>query len=75
MVDDFTKESMGILVEHGIIGFRVTRALDEMARFRGYPQTIRIDQGPELTGKALDQWVYQHDIKLKLVQPESPRIS
>ncbi len=27
VVDDFTKESVGILVEHGISGFRVTRAL------------------------------------------------
>ncbi|WP_162949777.1 DDE-type integrase/transposase/recombinase, partial [Pseudomonas aeruginosa] len=45
VVDDFTKESVGILVEHGISGFRVTRALDEMARFRGYPKAIRTDQG------------------------------
>ncbi|MGU0610903.1 IS3 family transposase [Pseudomonas aeruginosa] len=72
VVDDFTKESVGILVEHGISGFRVTRALDEMARFRGYPKAIRTDQGPELTGKALDQWAYQRDIKLKLIQPGKP---
>ena len=30
VVDDFTKEVVGILVDHGISGFRVTRALDEM---------------------------------------------
>ncbi|MCS9396500.1 IS3 family transposase, partial [Pseudomonas aeruginosa] len=72
VVDDFTKESVGILVEHGISGFRVTRALDEMARFRGYSQAIRTDQGPEFTGKALDQWAYQRDIKLKLIQPGKP---
>lgn len=72
VVDDFTKESVGILVEHGISGFRVTRALDEMARFRGYPQAIRTDQGPEFTGKALDQWACQRDIKLKLIQPGQP---
>ncbi len=69
VVDDFTKESVGILVEHGISGFRVTRALDEMVRFRGYPKAIRTDQGPEFTGKALDQWAYQRDIKLSLVSP------
>ncbi len=72
VVDDFTKESVGILVEHGISGFRVTRALDEMARLRGYPKAIRTDQ-PEFTGKALDQWAYRRDIKLKLTQPASPR--
>lgn len=73
VVDDFTKVSVDILVEYGISGFRVTRALDEMARFRGYPQAIRTDQGPEFTGKALDQWACQRDIKLKLIQPGQPR--
>ncbi len=68
VVDDFTKESVGILVEHGISGFRVTRALDEMARLRGYPKAIRTDQGPEFTGKALDQWAY----RLKLTQSGKP---
>ncbi len=69
VVDDFTKESVGILVEHGISGFRVTRALDEMARLRGYPKAIRT---PEFTGKALDQWAYRRDIKLKLTQSGKP---
>ncbi len=72
VVDDFTKEAVGILEDHGISGFRVTRALDEMARFRGYPTAMRTDQGPEFTGKALDQWAYQRDIKLKLTQPGKP---
>ncbi|WP_431194480.1 integrase core domain-containing protein [Pseudomonas aeruginosa] len=45
---------------------------DEMARFRGYPKAIRTDQRPEFTGKALDQWAYQRDIKLKLIQPGKP---
>jgi putative transposase len=72
VVDDFTKEAVDIVVDHGISGFCVTRALDEMVRFRGYPKAIRIDQGPELTGKALDQWAYQRDIKLKLIQPGKP---
>ena len=72
VVDDFTKEAVGILVEHGISGVRVTRALDEMARFRGYPEAIRTDQGPEFTGKALNQWAYQRNIKLKLIKPGTP---
>ena len=43
-----------------------------MAHFRGYSQAIRTDQGPEFTGKALNQWAYQRDIKLKLIQPGKP---
>lgn len=35
VVDDFTKESVTTVVDHGISGTRVARALDEAARFRG----------------------------------------
>jgi len=67
VVNDVTKELIGILVEHGISGFRVKRALTKMALFCDYPKAIHNDQCHELTGKALDQWAYQRDIKLKLI--------
>ncbi|MCM0841982.1 transposase family protein, partial [Klebsiella pneumoniae] len=35
---------------------QITRILDSIALFRGYPATIRTDQGPEFTCRALDQW-------------------
>lgn len=31
--------------------------LESIPTFRGYPEVIRTDQGPEFTGKALDQWL------------------
>jgi len=72
IVDDFTKESVDIVVDHSIPGLYVTRALDQVSRFRGFPQAIRTDQGPEFTGHALDQWAYQHGVQLKLIQPGKP---
>ena len=51
LVDDFTKECLDIPVAHGISGEQVVRTLDSIAAFRGYPQVIRTDQGPEFTGK------------------------
>jgi len=50
----------------------VTRILDKAARFHGYPKAIRTDQGPEFTGKALDQWACEHGVQLKLIQPGKP---
>lgn len=72
IVDDFTKESLEIRAEFGISGEYVTRILDEVATFRGYPAAVRTDQGPEFTGKALDQWAHQHRVALKLIQPGKP---
>ncbi len=37
-----------------------------------YPKAIRTDLGPEFTGKALDQWAYQHGVQLKLIQAGNP---
>ena len=72
VVDDFTKESVEILVDQGISGHRVAWALDEVARFRGYPKAVRTDQGPEFTGRALDQWAYRNRVTMKLIQPGKP---
>lgn len=72
IVDDFSKESVDLAVDFGISGHYVTRVLDQAARFRGYPKAIRTDQGPEFTGKALDQWACQHGVQLKLIQAGKP---
>ncbi len=44
-VDDFTKECLTVTVAFGISGVQVTRILDSIALFRGYPATIRTHQG------------------------------
>ncbi|KGW18155.1 integrase core domain protein [Burkholderia pseudomallei MSHR4000] len=72
VVDDFTKEAVDIVVDHGISGLYVARALDRAARFRGYPKAVRTDQGPEFTSRALDQWAYANGVTLKLIQAGKP---
>jgi putative transposase len=51
---------------------QVTRILDSMALFRGYPAAIRTAPGPEFTCRVLDQWVYEHGVELRLIQPGKP---
>lgn len=65
-VDDFTKECLTIAAAFGISGIQVTRILDSIALFRGYPATVRTDQGPEFTCRALElsitgkKWVFRN---------------
>lgn len=72
IVDDFTKEAVDIVVDHGISGLYVARALDHAARFRGYHKALRTDQGPEFTSRALDQWAYANGVTLKWIQAGKP---
>lgn len=67
-VDDFTK----ITAAFGISGVQVTLILDSITLFRGYPATIRTDQGTEFTCRALDQWAFEHSVELRLIQPGKP---
>jgi len=71
-VDDFTKERLTITSAFGISGVQVTRILDCIALFRGYPATIRTDPGPEFTCRVLDQRAFEHAVELRLIQPGKP---
>jgi len=72
IVDDFTKESVDIAIDHGMGSRYVVRVLEDVVRFRGKPGAIRTDQGPEFTSQALDQWAYRNGVTLKLIQPGKP---
>ena len=71
-IDDFTKECLTITAAFGISGVQVTRILNSIALFMGYPATIRTDQGPEFTCRALEQWAFEHGVELRLIQPGKP---
>lgn len=52
VADDFSHECVDIAVDYGISGQYVTRILDQAAIFRGYPDAVRTDNGPEFTSPA-----------------------
>jgi hypothetical protein len=55
VVDCLTRESPAIEVDTSLPGIRVVRVLETLARQRGLPQTIVMDNGSELTSRVLDQ--------------------
>lgn len=72
VVDCFTRESPAIEVDTSLPGARVVRVLDGLAFLRGLPQTILMDNGPELTSRVLDQWAYEHGVQLRFIDPGKP---
>ena len=48
------------------------RVLDRAAARYGWPETVVMDNGPEFTGKALDQLAYERGVKLYFIQPGKP---
>ena len=47
-------------------------ALERSVATYGKPQMICVDNGPEFTGKALDQWAHQNQVKLQFSRPGKP---
>ena len=72
VTDDFTRECVDITADFGIGGHYVTRLLDRAAMFRGYPQAVRTDNGPEFTCRAFMTWAQKHGIQHILIEPGSP---
>jgi hypothetical protein len=61
-----------IEVDHSLPGQRVVRVLERLRELRGVPEEIVSDNGPEFTGRALDEWAYRHGVKLHFIEPGKP---
>jgi putative transposase len=72
VIDVCTREALAIEIDTSLPGVRVVHVLERVARERGVPAQIVLDTGPELAGKALDQWAYGHGIHLRFIAPGKP---
>jgi putative transposase len=72
ITDDYSHECVDIAVDFGMGGEYVTRVLDQAAKFRGYPQAIRTDQGPEFTCRTFMAWAQARGVRHILNQAGKP---
>jgi putative transposase len=72
IVDDCTRECPAIEVDTSLGGLRVRRVLDRIARERGLPEAIVLDNGPEFRGRALAAWSQERGVRLEFIQPGKP---
>ncbi len=72
VIDDFSRKCVGQLVDTSISGARLARYLDELALTRSLPASLVLDNGPELTSKAMFFWAHKTKVKLCFIQPGKP---
>mgnify|MGYP003736092241 CR=1 FL=1 len=72
LIDEYSREALAIEVDTSINGVRVTNVLNRVAARYGLPDMIKVDNGPEFIGKALDAWAYQRGVKLQFSRPGKP---
>jgi putative transposase len=70
--DAYTRECLALEVDTSFASRRVTRVLDQIVSERGAPQSIRCDNGPELTSRHMLAWCIERQIELVNIQPGKP---
>ncbi len=73
VLDDFNREGLGIEVDLSLPSARVIRSLDQIIDWRGKPNAIRCDNGPEYISGALLAWAQQRGIRIEHIQPGKPQ--
>ena len=69
IVDDYSRECPGQIVDFSISGDRLARFLQTLDRL---PREIVMDNGPELTSKAMFLWAEAAKVKLRFIDPGKP---
>jgi len=72
IIDEYTRECLAILVERRLTSVDVLDKLYELFLFRGVPEHIRSDNGPEFTAKEVRKWLGRMDVKTLFIEPGSP---
>ena len=72
VIDEWSRESLAIEVDVSLTGERVKRVLERLRNGRGLPAIIQSDNGPEFTGRVLDQWAFERGVKLQFIEPGKP---
>ena len=72
VVDAYTRECLALEADTGFASRRVTRVLEEIMAQRGRPQSIRCDNGPELTSRHFLAWCLEQRIELVHIEPGKP---
>jgi len=67
VIDDFNSECLAIDVDLTLPVKRVIRSLEQIIEWRGKPNAMRCDNGPEYISKELIDWKANEQITLRYI--------
>jgi putative transposase len=72
VLDAYTRECLALEVDTSFASRRVTRVLERLIAERGRPESLRCDNGPELTSRHFLAWCVERRIQLVHIEPGRP---
>ena len=73
VIDDCTREGLGIEIDFSLSSERVIRTLENIIEWRGCPKAIRCDNGPEYLSATFQNWAMKKGIRIVHIQPGKPQ--
>jgi putative transposase len=72
VLDDFNREALNITIDTSLSSKRIIRELNNLIDWRGKPEKIRVDNGPEFIAEAMKEWTKEREITLVFIQKGKP---
>lgn len=72
IIDDYNRQALLIEPSYALPSTKVTCLIDKLAKERGYPGMIRVDNGPEFISSHFKQWAVNRGVKILYIQPGKP---
>ena len=72
VLDEGIREVLDIEIDTSLTGPRVVRVLERLKAWRGTPEAIRCDNGPELLSTPFVTWCEKNNIEIRYIQPGKP---
>lgn len=72
VLDAYTRECLALEMDTSFASRRVTRVLERLITERGRPESLRCDNGPEMTSRHFLAWCVERKIQLVHIEPGRP---
>lgn len=72
VIDDFNREALNITLDTSLTSQRVIRELEKLIEWRGKPEKLRVDNGPEFIAAAMELWARTNQIDIQFIQKGKP---
>ena len=72
IIDQYTRECLSLRVERSLTSEQLLETLAWLFVYRGVPDHIRSDNGPEFTALAVREWLGKVGVKTLFITPGSP---
>ena len=72
IIDDFNREILNITIDSSLPSSKVIFQLEQLIEWRGKPEKIRVDNGPEFIAQKMKRYCREKNIELGFIQPRKP---